>query len=138
MRSFQDKVCDVLTLAGLLGVTAFGTVSLWPEAKADSSEKPAPISEESESVQPDTLKELPLIEDKPVAGEKPADTLASDSISAMPASASDSASHSSANIMDIDDPDNTSVTTERKEKGGERDVQEKEQPQQGGLESLME
>jgi len=138
MRSFQDKICDVLTLAGLFGVTAFGTVSLWPEAKAGSSEKFAPVSEESEAVQPDTLKELPLIEDKPVASEKPADTPVSDSISATHASTSDSASHSSANIMDIDELDNSPVTTERKEKGEELDAKEKEQPQQGGQESLME
>ena len=34
MQHFQDKLCNVLTFAGLVGVIVWGTVSLWPEVEA--------------------------------------------------------------------------------------------------------
>ena len=34
MSHLQDKICNVLTFAGLVGIIVWGTVSLMPEADA--------------------------------------------------------------------------------------------------------
>ena len=60
MQHFQDKLCNVLTFAGLVGVIVWGTVSLWPEAEEPSAD----------TLPADTLPELPLTEDLPVVQEE--------------------------------------------------------------------
>ena len=56
MSHLQDKICNVLTFAGLVGIIVWGTVSLMPEADAT----PLTADEASEELLPDTLPELPL------------------------------------------------------------------------------
>lgn len=136
MRSFQDKVCDALTLVCLLGVTAVGTASLLPKAKADTSENRTPVVEDTEAAHADTLKELPLVEDRPLAEDKPSETLVPDTCSTVSAPTSDSIEHAPVSIMDSEKPDSRSVTTE--EKSEKEEVQKSEETQQDSPSSLME
>lgn len=76
MANLQDKICNGLTLAGLLCVIGFGIASLIPDtASADDDLRvyPEPEEPEAEQVLTDTLQEVPMIEDRP-AEVKP-DTL---------------------------------------------------------------
>lgn len=130
MPSLQDKICNALTLAGLLGVIAFGTASLWPDAKADTAEF-APTVEEADTMQLDTLEELPFIEGLPATSEKPADTLNADTLSALPTETADSVSHTPVNIMDSEE---TATDKKRAEK---EDVEKTEPSKQSEQETIM-
>ena len=41
MKSLQDKICDGLTLVGLLAVIGFGSASLLPESQPEEEAEPA-------------------------------------------------------------------------------------------------
>ena len=70
MQHFQDKLCNVLTFAGLVGVIVWGTVSLWPEAEATPLLQPEAEELSADTLPADTLPELPLTEDLPVVQEE--------------------------------------------------------------------
>lgn len=137
MRSFQDKVCDVFTFVCLLGVTAAGTVSLCIQANANASETATSIVEDAESVQTDTLKELPIVEDRPMVSEKPAETSSVDTTSAVALSTGDSTSHTYVNVRDEKEPDNCPVANENKEEDRKEDLQKVEEAPQDEYKSLI-
>ena len=60
MSHLQDKICNVLTFAGLVGIIVWGTVSLMPEADATPLTADEAPEEQAEELLPDTLPELPL------------------------------------------------------------------------------
>ena len=83
MQHFQDKLCNVLTFAGLVGVIVWGTVSLWPEAEATPLLQPEAEEPSADTLPADTLPELPLTEDLPVVQEEAQpDTLMPDTLPA--------------------------------------------------------
>ena len=83
MQHFQDKLCNVLTFAGLVGVIVWGTVSLWPEAEATPLLQPEAEEPSADTLPADTLPELPLTEDLPVVQEEALpDTLMPDTVPA--------------------------------------------------------
>ena len=83
MQHFQDKLCNVLTFAGLVGVIVWGTVSLWPEAEATPLLQPEAEELSADTLPADTLPELPLTEDLPVVQEEAQpDTLMPDTLPA--------------------------------------------------------
>lgn len=83
MQHFQDKLCNVLTFAGLVGVIVWGTVSLWPEAEATPLLQPEAEELSADTLPADTLPELPLTEDLPVVQEEVlSDTLMPDTLPA--------------------------------------------------------
>lgn len=102
MKSLQDRVCDALTLAGLLAVIGFGSASLLPERGAGDA--PAtPTDADSRAAMPvDTMPELPAapvptaVKEEPVQetiadtllpdAEQPADTAATHTDAATHAS----------------------------------------------------
>ena len=59
MSHLQDKICNVLTFAGLVGIIVWGTVSLMPEADATPLTADEAPEEQAEEL-PDTLPDLPL------------------------------------------------------------------------------
>lgn len=101
MAHFQDKLCNVLTFAGLVGVIVWGTASLWPEAEATPLLQPEEEDLFTEPSPLDTLSELPMVEDLPVVQEEvmndtvaPDTEPAADILSDVPADSA--ASHHSA------------------------------------------
>lgn len=81
--SRQDKLCNALTLVGLLAVIICGTVSLWPESQAQPAAQPAETLDATSEAQPtDTLPEVPLVETQPVAQPKNEERGESDSLEA--------------------------------------------------------
>ncbi len=83
MQHFQDKLCNVLTFAGLVGVIVWGTVSLWPEAEATPLLQPEAEEPSADTLPADTLPELPLTDDLPVVQEEALpDTLMPDTVPA--------------------------------------------------------
>ena len=83
MQHFQDKLCNVLTFAGLVGVIVWGTVSLWPEAEATPLLQPEAEELSADTLPADTLPELPLTDDLPVVQEEVlSDTLMPDTLPA--------------------------------------------------------
>ena len=77
MSHLQDKICNVLTFAGLVGIIVWGTVSLMPEADATPLTADEAPEEQAEELLPDTLPELPLANEvQPEA----VDTLQSDTL----------------------------------------------------------
>lgn len=58
MSHLQDKICNALTLAGLVGIIVWGTASLIPEAEATPLSSDEAI-EEQPATPLDTLPELP-------------------------------------------------------------------------------
>ena len=81
MAHFQDKLCNVLTFVGLVGVIVWGTASLWPEAEATPLLQPEEEDLLTEPSPLDTLPELPMVEDQPVGQEEVMnDTVAPDTV----------------------------------------------------------
>lgn len=81
MAHFQDKLCNVLTFVGLVGVIVWGTASLWPEAEATPLLQPGAEDLLTEPSPLDTLPELPMVEDQPVGQEEVMnDTVAPDTV----------------------------------------------------------
>ena len=81
MAHFQDKLCNVLTFVGLVGVIVWGTASLWPEAEATPLLQPEAEELSADTLPADTLPELPLTEDLPVVQEEVMnDTVAPDTV----------------------------------------------------------
>lgn len=81
MAHFQDKLCNVLTFVGLVGVIVWGTASLWPEAEATPLLQPGAEEPSADTLPADTLPELPLTEDQPVVQEEVMnDTVAPDTV----------------------------------------------------------
>ena len=80
MKSLQDKICDTLTLVGLLGVIGLGSASLLPESE-DHPKEVAPIVESGEdSASPaDTLEEIHTTLEVVERTEEPTDTILTDS-----------------------------------------------------------
>lgn len=99
MSSLQDKICNGLTLAFLLGVIGFAAVALWPEPEAPQA-VPATESNELPEAPPllETIEEVPLIEDAPEPEAAPLDTLEEE----------DTLSHQSAPHA-VDNADSTAV-----------------------------
>lgn len=59
MKSLQDKICDALTLVGLLGVIGFGSASLLPESEDKPKEEAPTIDSTDVSAMPtDTIEEI--------------------------------------------------------------------------------
>ncbi len=103
MKSFQDKLCDVLTFIGLVAVIAGGIYSLTSEkneaAKTpeENSVLPAEQPNDQNPVALDTLEEIQLREDTPSVAPTKKDTLPKDSLLAeqptTPSHPEDSAVH---------------------------------------------
>lgn len=80
MKSPQDKLCDALTLVGLLCVIAFGSWSLLPEADE------APLLQQEVEIAPDeplpadTLEEVNVPKEAPATVEETADSLSADTL----------------------------------------------------------
>lgn len=75
--SRQDKVCNALTLVGLVAVIVFGTASLWPDRAPSPKAQPAETVGAAGQAQPsDTLAEVPLVETQPQTQRAKADTVA--------------------------------------------------------------
>jgi len=82
----QDKICDMLTLLGLLAVIAVGTSSLLPATPAEEGAEEETV--ETATPQPaleETVEEVPMREDPPVAEEQTAEPVAIDTLAAVPA-----------------------------------------------------
>lgn len=85
MANLQDRICNGLTLVGLLCVIGFGIASLRPEAEALPEPEPAPQVPQEASVPPDTLEEVPMVEDRPAPKPEIPDSLKPDTLKAVPA-----------------------------------------------------
>lgn len=95
MTNLQEKICNGLTLAGLLCVIGFGIASLIPDsAEADSNTSATFVPEEPEAEQilTDTLQEVPMIEAKPMDVKPDTQSVSADSVHAVPLKA-DTARH---------------------------------------------
>ena len=81
MQHFQDKLCNVLTFAGLVGVIVWGTVSLWPEAEATPLLQPEAEELSADTLPADTLPELPAVPEEPLPANAEPDSIGTDSLS---------------------------------------------------------
>lgn len=62
----QDKLCDALTLVGLLAVIAAGAVSLLPEQDASRQESDVPPAEVAPATSlSETMEEVSMVKDSP-------------------------------------------------------------------------
>lgn len=83
MANLQDKICNGLTLAGLLCVIGFGIASLIPgraETDGNPSDACEPEEPEAEQMLTDTLREVPMIEDKPMDVKPDTQSVSADSV----------------------------------------------------------
>lgn len=83
MANLQDKICNGLTLAGLLCVIGFGIASLIPgraETEGNPSDACEPEEPEAEQMLTDTLREVPMIEDKPMEVKPDTQSVSADSV----------------------------------------------------------
>lgn len=80
MPSPQDKICNVLTLLGLLSVIAWGTSSLLPDTSPESEPEEAPtVAMPDTTTVTETMEELPAVAD-PVPEVAEPDTLLPDTL----------------------------------------------------------
>lgn len=80
MKSLQDKICDGLTLVGLLAVIGFGSASLLPESQPEEEAEPAATTD-SIAAPVDTLRDVTPVYTPEVREEVPADTVEADTLS---------------------------------------------------------
>ena len=80
MKSLQDKVCDALTLVGLLAVIGLGSASLLPESPEPEKAEEAATADSTLLAPTDTLTEVPTPVEPVRQEEAKADTLATDSL----------------------------------------------------------
>lgn len=95
MTNLQEKICNGLTLAGLLCVIGFGIASLIPghaETDGNPSDAFVPEEPEAEQILTDTLQEVPMIEAKPLDEKPDTQSVPADSVHAVPLKA-DTARH---------------------------------------------
>ena len=112
MAHFQDKLCNVLTFVGLVGVIVWGTASLWPEAEATPLLQPEEEDLLTEPSPLDTLPELPMVEDQPVGQEEVMnDTVAPDTV-ALEDISCDTLVHSAASHHSATSPQEKPTTQE--------------------------
>lgn len=112
MAHFQDKLCNVLTFVGLVGVIVWGTASLWPEAEATPLLQPEEEDLLTEPSPLDTLPELPMVEDQPVVQEEVMnDTVAPDTV-ALEDISCDTLVHSAASHHSATSPQEEPTTQE--------------------------
>lgn len=112
MAHFQDKLCNVLTFVGLVGVIVWGTASLWPEAEATPLLQPEEEDLLTEPSPLDTLPELPMVEDQPVVQEEVMnDTVAPDTVALKDISC-DTLVHSAASHHSATSPQEEPTTQE--------------------------
>lgn len=112
MAHFQDKLCNVLTFVGLVGVIVWGTASLWPEAEATPLLQPEEEDLLTEPSPLDTLPELPMVEDQPVGQEEVMnDTVAPDTV-ALEDISCDTLVHSAASHHSATSPQEEPTTQE--------------------------
>ena len=80
MKSLQDKICDGLTLVGLLAVIGFGSASLLPESQPEKEAEPAATTD-SIAAPVDTLRDVTPVYTQEVREEVPVDTVEADTLS---------------------------------------------------------
>lgn len=80
MKSPQDKICDALTLIGLLCVVIFGSWSLLPDADHEPMLQQVVETPPDEPLPADTLEEVNVPYEAPQTIEETPDTLATDTL----------------------------------------------------------
>lgn len=80
MKSPQDKICDALTLVGLLCVIIFGSWSLLPDADNEPVLQQVVETPPDEPLPADTLEEVYVPYEAPQAAEETPDSLATDTL----------------------------------------------------------